>query len=111
MQYRYRAKITNYVDGDTIDAEVDLGFRILARLRFRLLDVDTPERGKPGFAEATNQLRSLVDQVKDVDGYVEIESRKTGKYGRWLGSIYGLPDAPSINNQLAEWLRLHGLEK
>jgi len=42
--YIYRIKqITRVVDGDTIDASIDLGFDIALEKRIRLAGVDTPE--------------------------------------------------------------------
>ncbi len=41
--YNYNAKITNVVDGDTFDFEIDLGFGITYKNRLRLYGVDTPE--------------------------------------------------------------------
>jgi len=42
--YIYRIKnILRVVDGDTIDADIDLGFSISLEKRIRLAGVDTPE--------------------------------------------------------------------
>lgn len=41
--YLYKAKVLKVVDGDTLDCEVDLGFRVTTRQRFRLHRIDTPE--------------------------------------------------------------------
>ena len=44
--YIYRIKeIHKVVDGDTIDADIDLGFDISLTKRIRLAGVDTPESG------------------------------------------------------------------
>ena len=89
----YRAKVNRVVDGDTVDFEVDLGFYISIRIRTRLLGVDTPERGRQDFAKATNILIDLLEQQKDEEGYVMIETKKTGKYGRWLVNIKGVNES------------------
>ena len=103
MQHHYRAKLIRCVDGDTFDAEVDLGFNTFARIRFRLLDIDTPERGQPGFHEATRELNQLIRAVQsDNDGWFVIESHKTGKYGRWLARL------PGVSIPLAAWLKNQG---
>jgi micrococcal nuclease len=99
MRFLYRAKLVRCVDGDTFDAELDLGFRMFAKVRFRLLDIDTPERGEPGFHECTQQLETLIREAEDGDGWFSLESRKTGKYGRWLATI------PGVTNRMALWLR------
>ena len=42
--YIYRIKsVTKVVDGDTIDADIDLGFDISLTKRIRLAGIDTPE--------------------------------------------------------------------
>ena len=51
--YTYLATVDRWVDGDTVDMVIDLGFRMSTHQRFRLLGVDTPERGEPKWAEAT----------------------------------------------------------
>ena len=92
----YRAKVIRVVDGDTVDFDVDLGFYISTRIRTRLLGVDTPEKGHQDFAKATNILIDLLNEQKDEEGYVIIETQKTGKYGRWL------VDIPGVNESLAK---------
>ena len=56
--YEYVARITAVVDGDTFDADVDLGFRIRVAMRFRLYGIDTPERGDPLWSRARDDLRT-----------------------------------------------------
>ena len=75
--------VSRFVDGDTIDVEE--GIEVLL-YRIRLLGIDTPERGEPGFNEATNALESMIpnNQVtlkKD-------PSRDLGKYGRPLRYLF-----------------------
>ena len=95
INYKYRAKVLKVIDGDTVDLMVDCGLFIFHKIRGRLLDVDTPERGEEDFAEATSYLSSLLDEVRDEEGNIIIETRKTGKYGRWLITIEG------VNKKLA----------
>lgn len=79
----HRGKVTRVVDGDTLDIEVDLSFRITTHQRFRLQYIDTPERGDKKFKEATELLERLIEE-QTTDGYFYFDSVKTGKYGRWL---------------------------
>ncbi len=90
--YKYRARVGRVVDGDTVYMHVDLGFHMSAYLSMRLIGVDTPERGEEDFDVATAELTSLLESVADEDGYVDIESSKTGKFGRWLVTIKGVND-------------------
>ena len=41
--YTYAARLVRVVDGDTVDLDIDLGFHITVRERFRLAGIDTPE--------------------------------------------------------------------
>lgn len=83
--YAYTMTMLRWVDGDTFDADVDLGFHASVAVRFRLLDVDTPERGQPGFAEA----RAVADRTFPRGTVFLAQSFKGDKYGRWL---VALPD-------------------
>ena len=112
--YGYWATLLRCVDGDTFDAEIDLGFRTYQRHRFRLLGVDTPERGQPGFVPCRIKLEHLVrDMYSNEEGRFWIESHKTGKYGRWLARIphpHGdtLPDVAAM---LCEYMLENGYQK
>lgn len=86
--YEYKATITNVVDGDTFDMDIDLGFNIHIHERVRLLDIDTPEKfGKE------KELGLIVKQYA-TDNFlgkeVVIKSEKadvaanTDSFGRWL---------------------------
>ncbi len=61
--YVYRASCVRVVDGDTAVLLIDLGMRIFTQQSIRLRDVDTPERGQPGWSEATAFLRSQIEGV------------------------------------------------
>lgn len=86
--YEYKAVITNVVDGDTFDMDIDLGFNIHIHERVRLLDVDTPEKfgGEKDLGYiVTEYARNQFSQEK-----VVIRSEKadvaanTDSFGRWL---------------------------
>ena len=42
-KYIYKAKLQRVVDGDTVDAQVDLGFDIHKIIRIRLVGINAPE--------------------------------------------------------------------
>ena len=94
--YVYKAKLIRCVDGDTADLEIDLGFHIVAKIRGRLLGVDTPERGHQDYKKATAMLENLIWMQRDGEGYFTVRTEKTGKYGRWL------IDIDNVNEVLAE---------
>lgn len=82
--YTYQATVLRWVDGDTVQMRVDLGFAISAVYKFRVLGVDTPERGDPNYAEA----KKCSEAVLPVGTTLTITTHKADKYGRWL---VGLP--------------------
>tara|TARA_R110000796_G_scaffold133610_1_gene249217 strand:+ start:5148 stop:5480 length:333 start_codon:yes stop_codon:yes gene_type:complete len=99
--YKYNAKLDRVVDGDTIDAMVDLGFDIWTHKRIRLLGIDAPEtrtkdleEKERGF-ETKNRLTSLLDTS---NGVFMLHSHGVGKYGRCLGTIF--IDEQNINDLL-----------
>lgn len=94
--YNYSATIVRWVDGDTVDLRVDLGFRMMAETRFRLYGIDTPERGQEHYAEAT----ALAAQLAPAGSPVQISTHKDpDKYGRWLATIFTAAEA-TVNETL-----------
>ena len=82
--YVYRATVTRWVDGDTVDLRVDLGFKMWAETRFRLYGIDTPERGQQGWAEATAAAKQMAPEGSSV---MVTSYKDADKYGRWLAVI------------------------
>lgn len=97
--YIYNAVVTRVVDGDTIDATVDLGFTVKVDVRFRLSGINTPELrdSDPIKAEAAQQAKKFVIDAC-LNRQVTLKSYKTDKYGRWLADIW--VDGVSLNSQL-----------
>jgi micrococcal nuclease len=97
MTYEYNAKVVRWIDGDTVELTVDLGFHLTKTDHFRLDGIDTPERGKPGYKEATARAMSLAP----VGTEVHTVTSKADKYGRYLAVLW--PDVgPPINTVLVE---------
>lgn len=71
-------KVEKIVDGDTLD---------INGKRIRLTLVDTPEKNKPGFNEATDFTRNLCPVGSDA--MVDEDDRQTGgSYGRTIAKVY-----------------------
>jgi len=83
MTYEYNAKVVRWVDGDTVELDVDLGFHLRYNDHFRLLGVDTAERGKPLAAEG----KALSISLAPAGAAVRINTTKGDKYGRWLTTV------------------------
>ena len=93
-KYNYKAKLVKVVDGDTIDAMIDVGFDIWIKKRIRYKGIDTwesrtrdlDEKKKGLAAKARN--KELLESVSKKSGYFIIKSYGTGKYGRVLADFY-----------------------
>lgn len=94
-EYIRDTHIYNIVDGDTVDGFVDLGYSIWTKQRFRLLGVDTPERGELGYTEATEYTKERL-----LGNTFPLKSVKTDSFGRYLATIY--VDETTISLELIE---------
>lgn len=83
--FKYTGTITKVVDGDTVDAVIDLGFTITVRERFRLLGINAPEVHGPETPEGKKTKEWLAAQIEGKE--VTIECHGQEKYGRWLAVI------------------------
>jgi len=100
--YEYNAKIISIYDGDTVTAEVDLGFNVAITEKFRLVRINAPEvRGeeREDGLKSRDRLRELILNKK-----VTIKTLKDrkGKYGRYLAEIYINQDDETTN--VNDWL-------
>jgi micrococcal nuclease len=104
--YIYRIKeITKVVDGDTIDADIDLGFDISLTKRIRLAGVDTPEsrtsdaNEKKYGLQSKEWLKYKVENAKDILIKTELPD-STEKYGRIIGHLFVNDQETSLNDQM-----------
>jgi micrococcal nuclease len=104
--YIYRIKqITKVVDGDTIDADIDLGFDISLSKRIRLAAVDTPEsrtsdaNEKKYGLESKEWLKHKVENAKNILIKTELPD-STEKYGRIIGHLFINDQDTSLNDQM-----------
>ena len=93
-KYIYRGKLERVVDGDTIDALIDVGFDIWIKKRIRYSGIDTWEsrtrdlEEKAKGLEAKARNKELLMEVSSKSGYFRLKSYGVGKYGRVLGEIF-----------------------
>ena len=103
--YTYKAKLLRIVDGDTVDALIDLGFDIKYSSRVRLYGIDTPEsrtRDKDEKARgkmASAYLKEAVDNGDTVVLRTKLSDSR-GKFGRVLASV--VVDNVDINEAMIE---------
>jgi len=115
--YEYAARVVRVIDGDTIVADVDLGFHVTVRETFRLTGINTPEIH--GVKKDSEEYRRGMEAKKFVEKLLELTDWRVmlitqkdaqGKYGRWLAEVLPIiPDegvhpwtAASLNESLVK---------
>ena len=106
--YIYRIKsVGKVVDGDTIDADIDLGFDISLTKRIRLAGIDTPEsrttnlKEKALGLESKEWMKKTLANAKDILIKTELPD-STEKYGRIIGHLFINGQETSLNNQMID---------
>jgi|TARA_R100000008_G_scaffold85582_1_gene75912 micrococcal nuclease len=87
--YNYKINLLRVIDGDTIDAEIDLGFDIKVKKRIRFLGINTPESRTRDLEEKARGLaaKDRVKQLLEGCENITLNSHGVGKFGRCLGEI------------------------
>jgi len=103
----YVKEVKKVVDGDTIDADIDLGFDISFSSRVRLAGIDTPESRtvdkleKQLGLESKAYLKNAIDSAKTVIIKTE-KMNSSEKYGRILGWVFLDGSEISINQKMID---------
>ena len=87
--YNYKISPLRVIDGDTIDAEIDLGFDVKIKKRIRFMGINTPESRTRDLEEKARSLaaKDRVKQLLDGCKNITLNSHGVGKFGRCLGEI------------------------
>ena len=102
--YKYEATVRRWVDGDTVDVDIDLGFGIIFHnQRLRLYGIDAYESRTRDLDEKEKGLaaKAFVNEVAPVGSKITIVTYKEGKYGRILAEVF-LDDYTNLNMLLTE---------
>ena len=88
--YNYKISPLRVIDGDTIDAEIDLGFDVKIKKRIRFMGINTPESRTRDLEEKARGLaaKDRVKQLLDGCDNIQLKSHGIGKFGRCLGEIF-----------------------
>jgi len=91
--YTYKAKCVRVIDGDTVELMIDQGLNIYRHARVRLYGLDTPEIH--GVKHDSEEYRKgmivkgiVAEQILGKQLWIETHKDKTGKYGRYLATIW-----------------------
>ncbi len=90
--YEYWGRIKRVIDGDTVEAEIDLGFHVTFTVTLRLAGINAPEtkgaERSRGLA-ATRFLDTLINDLTGGTRELTVRTQKdvTEKYGRYLAIL------------------------
>jgi micrococcal nuclease len=88
--YEYKCKLERVIDGNTIDAEIDLGFNVLVKQRIKLYGIATPsmQTNDPTQKEQGLIAKTRLIEILPKSFVVKTVLNKRGKIGRVLGFVY-----------------------
>ena len=89
--FEYNAVLDRVVDGDTVDATIDLGFDTWKKTRIRFYGINAPESRTRDLEEKKKGLAAkerLIEILKANNNKFVLKSHGVGKYGRCLGELY-----------------------
>ena len=97
--YEYRAIVTKVYDGDTIWADIDLGFYTWKKdEHLRLLGINAPEVRGIERPQGLVSRDALAARIMGKEIIIRTEKDSRGKYGRYLARIF--LDDEDINSWL-----------
>jgi hypothetical protein len=82
--FTYKAYLERVVDGDTINAIVDLGFKIYHRQILRLKDVYAPEIATKEGEQAAKKLNNILQNIP----FLIIKTSQIDIYGRYVADLF-----------------------
>ena len=88
--YTYSAKLIRVIDGDTLDASIDLGFDVWIKRRIRLAGINAYEVRTRNKKEKEKGLaaKARLEEVLERNSEFKLVSHGVVKYGRSLGEIH-----------------------
>ncbi|MBU0467608.1 MAG: hypothetical protein KKF78_11310 [Candidatus Omnitrophica bacterium] len=99
--FTYAAEVIKIVDGDTLDLDIDVGFRLKLEHRVRFRGINCPEISTPEGQKAKAFLegefaKCVVEKLESKGEHaarpvVVVKTYKRGLYGRYIVDIYYLP--------------------
>ena len=85
--YEYRCRLIRVIDGNTLEADIDLGFNIWTKQKIKLYGVDSTSphsSNKEAIAMETAALKAAVPR----EFLVQTLLNKRGKIGRVFGLVF-----------------------
>jgi micrococcal nuclease len=108
----FTARATKFVDGDTIDVQLDQGMHTWRIERLRLLNINTPERKGATFANGNHALQFTMNWVanhreqhsdmgaKVIEWPLLVQTEKADAFGRYLAYVWCRQCGACLNDDL-----------
>lgn len=105
--YTYECNTIRVIDGNTVDAVIDLGFNVTIRQRIKLYGVNVDDIRSIDETKKTNAVvaRTKLTELLGQDFICETIMNKRGKAGRIMGKLYTLDASNSktdVNQKMIE---------
>lgn len=107
--YEYRCRLVRVIDGNTVEADIDLGFNIWTRQKIRLFGVDSTGPHSPDKEAIANETAALKN-VLPREFLVQTLYNKRGKIGRVFGTVFTETQDGSVIN-INDYLINRGAKK
>lgn len=95
--WEYNAKVLRVIDGDTIEADIDLGFNMHYIAKIRLAGINAPEMRTPQGPPAKTRLTEILTDYPALV-ITTVLNKEFEKYGRVLGTI--ITNGVNVNQQM-----------
>lgn len=100
-RYTYTAVVRDVYDGDTITCDISMGLGVWKmRQKLRLLGIDTPELRGSERLEGLKVRNYVRDAIMDRTVLIKTHRDRTGKFGRWLATVYYGDQLINLNEEL-----------
>ena len=87
--YTYNCKLLRVIDGDTVTAQIDLGFDVWVTKTIRLTGINAPESRTRDKIEKERGLAAKARLIEMLEGMkFKVQSFGVGKFGRCLGVLF-----------------------
>ncbi|NTU50024.1 MAG: hypothetical protein HGA87_03895 [Desulfobulbaceae bacterium] len=106
--FTYAADVVRVIDGDTVYANVRLGFGASCKEKLRLRGINTPELGTP----EGDKAKKYVEKLLPAGSLIVFRSKKsTDPYGRFVADVLFGGRTPGAILEKGEYLNQHLLDK
>lgn len=115
--YFYRFKPVRVLDGDTVEGDLDLGFRLTQRVHVRLAGYDAPETHRPKDDEERQKgllCKQYMEQLMKLAQEYFCESKSIDLYNRPTGLLFykaSNGDLIEVNKLMVTFIQTNNLGK